>query len=105
MSKDALTEAFPLTLKDAWSSLNLTMLWRTENEGMDFAAHNVTPPPLSPFPPTSPASRKLITQFHTLIVQLLYICKKGSGDGQVAFCLSKSAGLDIIILTFLEIER
>jgi len=48
LKSDNLAKAFPLTLKYAWSRANLTMLWRTENEGMDFAAHNVTSPPLYP---------------------------------------------------------
>ena len=30
-------------LRDGWSGEGLTVLQRSENEGMDFAAHNVRP--------------------------------------------------------------
>ena len=32
-----------LQLRDGWSGEGLTVLQRSENEGMDFAAHNVCP--------------------------------------------------------------
>ncbi len=43
LQPDQLAKHFPTTLARAWSSKDMALLWRTENEGMDFAAHNVSP--------------------------------------------------------------
>lgn len=43
LKPDPLAKKFPETISAAWSAEGMAMLWRTENEGMDFGAHNVSP--------------------------------------------------------------
>lgn len=43
LTADPLLSRFSNVLSNAWSGRGLSLLWRLENEGMDFAAHNVSP--------------------------------------------------------------